>query len=377
MRGLFVLGVVFSLASFSTLAAQRIPSYPLPPADAIHPHEFTSISSLRELRDGRVIVTDGREQRLLLLDYRTGESREIGRKGKGPNEYSMVAHVIAIAGDSSAMTDFSNQRWLLLDGDRIVETVPPDNPAVLASQAVFFGADSLGHVVRKVSPTYGDGVTLTTERDSGAVVLISRRSGRADTVAKLRLAPRRMERRSDADGRITFSSTFVTQLLAAEEDFVLFRDGALAVGRHAPFRVDWRLPDGRWVYGDSIPIPKIRVTPRERRVYDERQVAARAGQTPMPAGFPQPPKADFPEFIPAFPMGQGLFAGPRGTLLVRRTKSADFPAMTYLVIDRAGKLTGTFTLSNREAVVGVSDRAIYISERDEDDLVFLRRHPFR
>jgi hypothetical protein len=51
--------------------------------------------------------------------------------------------------------------------------------------------------------------------------------------------------------------------------------------------------------------------------------------------------------------------------------------MTYLVIDRAGKLTGTFTLSNLERVEGVSERAIYISERDEDDLVFLRRHPWR
>lgn len=84
------------LVSAAPLAAQRIPTFALPPADVTHPHEFTSITSMRELPDGRVIVTDGRERQLLVLDFATGESREIGRKGSGPNEYTMVGFVRAI-----------------------------------------------------------------------------------------------------------------------------------------------------------------------------------------------------------------------------------------------------------------------------------------
>jgi hypothetical protein len=376
MRRPMFLCTIGLLVSAGPLAAQRIPTFTLPPADVVHPHEFTSVTSVRELSDGRVIVTDGREQRLLVLDFATGESREIGRKGSGPNEYTMVGFVRAIAGDSSAFPDLLGRRWLLLSGDRIVTTIPPDDPAVLASQGYFVGADVRGNVVRRVNPPVRDGLTLATERDSGAVVMIARATGKADTVTWVRSAPRRITRSTNAQGRVTSSSTQITQLLPAEEDFVLFPDGALAVGRHDPFRVDWRLPDGRWVRGDSIPIPKIRVTARERRAYEDRQTVS-ATPMPRPAGVPDQLKADFPDFIPAFPFGQGLFQGPQGQLLVRRTKSADFPAMTYLVIDRRGKLTGTFTLSNREKVEGVSERAIYISERDEDDLVFLRRHPFR
>jgi hypothetical protein len=357
----------------AALAAQQIPTIPLPAANAVHPHEFTGITSLRELSDGRVLVTDGREQRLLVLDFRTGTSREIGRKGRGPNEYSNVGFVHAIAGDSSIMADFSQRRWLLFHRDSIVATVPPDNPASQAAGGVLLGADGLGRVVLRKDPPIRDGTTFQTERDSGALVLISRRTGRADTVTRVRLAPRRLTQKTNADGRITESSRMVTQLLPAEEDYELFPDGALAVARLDPFRVDWRLPDGRWIRGDSIPVRKIAFDARERRAYEARN----PGPPPqLPPGFELPP-AEYPRFVPPFPTSQGVMAGPRGQLLVRRTKSADFPTMTYLLIDRTGKVVGTFTLSNRESVVGASSTAIYISEKDEDDLIRLRRHPWR
>lgn len=361
------------LLASQSLGAQQIPTVALPAANAVHPHEFSGITSLRELSDGRVIVTDGREQRLLVLDFRTGTSREIGRKGRGPNEYANVGFVHAVGGDSSIMADFLQRRWLLLHRDSIVVTVPPDNPAAQAAGGVFLGADALGRVVLRKDPPVRDGTTFQTERDSGAIVLISRRTGRADTVTRVRLAPRRLTQKTNADGRITESSTMVTQLLPAEEDYELFPDGALAVARLDPFRVDWRLPDGRWIRGDSIPVRKIPVDARERRAYEARNSGPRPQ---MPPGFEMPP-AEYPRFVPPFPIGQGVMAGPRGLLLVRRTKSADFPTMTYLVIDRTGKAIGTFTLSNRERVVGASANALYISESDEDDLIRLRRHPWR
>ncbi len=354
---------------------QQVPAISLAAADAVHPHEFTFITSVRELSDGRVIVTDGREQQLLVLDFATGTSREIGRKGRGPGEYAMVAMVRPLAGDSSMMVDLGTRRWVMFLGDRIVDVVPPDHPAILATQGFFLYADAAGRVVRRFDPPTRDGTTYRTDRDSGAVVFVSRRTGRADTVASVRLAPRRLTQQTNAEGRVIASSTFPTQLLPAEEDFVLFPDGALAVARLDPFRVDWLLPDGRRVRGDSLPVPKLAVTARERRAYEARNAGAQS--QPTPAGVPAPPAADFPQFIPPFPLGQGVFAGPRGLLLVRRTKSADYPAMSYLVIDRRARLVGTFTLSNRERVEGASDRYLYVSARDEDDVVRLRRHAWR
>jgi hypothetical protein len=356
------------------LAAQQIPTMRVSAPDVVHSHEFTSITSVRELSDGRVLVTDGRERRLVVLDFATSAARDVGRTGRGPMEYENVGFIQQTTGDSSIMADLMARRWLVLHRDSIVQTIPPDHPAIVATRSLFNAADSRGFVARRVDPPLRDGVTIRTERDSSALVLYARATGRADTVARLRAAPRQLSQRTDAQGRIVESSTYSTQLLPSEEDFALFSDGAIAVARLNPFRIDWRLPDGRWIHGDSLPIPKIRVDARERRAFEARNPGPR--WTP-PAGFPQPPVAEFPDHVPPFPMGQGLVRGPRGVLFVRRTKSADFPDMTYLVIDRSGRLVGTFTLTSRERIEGASDRALYISERDEDDIIRLRRHRWR
>jgi hypothetical protein len=360
-----------------TLSAQQPAAIRLAPPSAVHPHEFTGITSVRELSDGRVIVTDGREQRLLVLDFSTGRSREIGRRGRGPMEYSMVSTVTPLRGDSSIMADFMVRRWLVFDRDSIVQTLPPDHPAVAATEGLFTASDALGRVARRVDRPIRDGVTFITERDSSALVVFDRVTGRADTVAMLRRNPRRRTQQTNADRRIISSSTADTELMPSGEDFVLFPDGALAVARLDPFRVDWRLPDGRWLYGDSLPIPKIPFDARERRAYDARIRPSQGAPPPMPAGIPAAPERIAPRFVPPFPYVGAVSRGPRGLLLVRREKSADFPEMTYLVIDRTSRLVGTFTLSNRERVEGASETALYISERDEDDLIRLRRHPWR
>lgn len=364
--------VVFLTLCAPMLSAQQLPFVRLARAEAVHPHEFTSISSVRALSDSRVIVTDGREQRLLILDFASGESREIGRRGRGPMEYSIVSTVRPLGGDSSILSDFLARRWLLLSRDSIVQTLPPDHPAIVATRAIFMDSDARGRVAMRVDPPLRDGVTLRTERDSAAVVLYSRSTGAADTIAKVRQSRRQLSQQTNAEGVITQSSSLLATLMPSEEGFVLFPDGAVAVARLDPFRVDWRLPDGRWLKGDSLPIAKIAVDARERRAYEARNPPTRT-QMPLPAAVTVP-QADFPRWVPPFPMGSGLAPGPRGQLLVRRAKSADFPDMTYLVISRAGRIVGTFTLSNRERVEGASDDALYISERDEDDILRLRRH---
>lgn len=181
--------VIAASALLSDAAAQAVRQIVLEPASGTHPREFTWASSVRELSDGRVIVTDGGEQRLVVLDFATGEATEFGSKGRGPQEFSMLAVLHATRADSSIMTDIMGRRWLLFDGARVVETVPPDNAAVLAVESVIHGADALGHVMMRKSPPRSDGVTVTGIEDSSAVVLVDRSTGQADTVAMLRTGP--------------------------------------------------------------------------------------------------------------------------------------------------------------------------------------------
>ncbi len=338
------------------------------------PEEFTAITSVRELRDGRVLVTDGREQRLVVADFRTGRVEQVGRKGGGPGEYGMVGMVRPLAGDSSIMADLMGRRWLLFDGAQIVGQHSSDHPAVLAAQGFMVDSDALGRVLSRRMPDRRDGVTITDARDSSVLVLVARRTGQADTVARVRNAERRFETVRNAEGRVTRSSMTMAGPLRTEEQAVLFADGWLAVARLEPFRVDWRAPDGTWTRGAPLPVPQIRVDARERAAFLERNASAYAQPT-MP-GLPasQPPSAsDFPATVPPFPMG-AVTQGPAGRLLIRRHRSADVGPSHYLVIDRQGALLGEIILPVSETIVGASERTVYVAAKDEDDIQRLRRH---
>src|SRR3954468_3153784 len=76
--------------------------------DAVHAAEWSDIVAVRELRDGRVVVLDGREQVVKLVDMKTGSATMIGAKGNGPGEYRLPLQLIPLPGDSSALYDEAN-----------------------------------------------------------------------------------------------------------------------------------------------------------------------------------------------------------------------------------------------------------------------------
>ena len=115
-------------------AAQQPATVRLQPHDARLETGFTSISSIRELSDGRILVTDPRDLQLVVADFRTGEVKPVSRRGAGPGEYGMAGMVYAIGGDSSLMPDFMQRRVLLFDADKAVATVAADNAMIKATQ---------------------------------------------------------------------------------------------------------------------------------------------------------------------------------------------------------------------------------------------------
>ena len=86
-------------------------------ADADFAEPFTQIAAVRELKDGRVLVADPREKIVLLIDFKTGRAIKIGREGSGPGEYVLPQRIIALPGDTSAIYDPSNQRYLIITPD--------------------------------------------------------------------------------------------------------------------------------------------------------------------------------------------------------------------------------------------------------------------
>jgi hypothetical protein len=117
----------------AALNAQEAPRLTLAPPNATLGEEFTYVTWVRELRDGRVIITDRGDARIVVADLTSGKVTQVGRAGRGPGEYSNARPVWSISRDSGLMID-ADRRWLLFDGAAIVATFGVSLPAVAATR---------------------------------------------------------------------------------------------------------------------------------------------------------------------------------------------------------------------------------------------------
>lgn len=355
------------------LVAQPVRRIPLKAPHATLTSEFVSISSVRELADGRVLVTDNRENQLYVADFQSLYAEKLGRKGKGPGEWTRLGDVLASNGDSSIIGDPGNRRWLLLDGSRIVGAVPPDHPAVHAVGGLVTDVDRMGRVLVKRQVPARHGTTVFTRADSTVLVFVARSSGRIDTAAKARMMPYRLEEVVDANGRVQSAMGFATEPNALAESARLFVDGWLAVVRLEPLRIDWRSPTGTWTYGKALPLREERVDDAERKATQARYDTLRAQA--LKHGWPEPVMPALPATLPVNTRDPGLTTWD-GRLLVLRRASASNPSTRYLVINRRGDLDGEIVMGARERIVGFGPRTVYTAFKNEDDIEFLRRHPW-
>lgn len=330
--------------------------------------EFTRVAAVRELAEGRALVTDAAERKLFVVDFSAGTAVQLGREGQGPEEYRSVGALFAIGADSTLLVDLMGGRWLLLHGGKIAATVGSDAPAIRNGARSPTGADSRGNVLATRAMGGGVGPGAAPLRtDSSHLVRIARATGQGDTVAALFARPSRIRVSGPPDRPTAVEIT--TNPLAAGDLAAMFDDGTIAVARVSPYRVDWIAPDGRTTRGAPLPFTHVGVSAREKDAVMRRQ-AEQSGRAPQaPESVP-----DWPDILPPFLAG-ALLPAPDGRLWIRRTPSAADPSVHYDVITRTGQLAARITMSAREQVVGFGRSAIYTVVTDEDALQRLRRHP--
>src|SRR5690606_5447120 len=107
IRNAVLLGI-----SASTVGAQPVPTRALTTPTATFDEPFTWVGGLRELRDGRVVVADRRDNTLQLIDFARGVASPIGREGAGPGEYGLPMSVLPLPADTTLVWDAVNNRFL-------------------------------------------------------------------------------------------------------------------------------------------------------------------------------------------------------------------------------------------------------------------------
>jgi hypothetical protein len=372
VRRIIVIGLLCG-PPFAPAATAAQATMPLRPPEADLPGEYSRLVSIRELADGRVLLSDNRENVLVVADPVMGSVKPVARLGSGPLEFRRAGPLIALSGDSTLMPDLSNGRWLILAGATPVHTTTQDDRAVLLA-GIPAGADRFGHVtgVRFA----GGPPTAATVEDSTPLLRIDRGSGRIDTVTIL--ASQRVNitwRRGGGTGptiqRITIPPW------SAGEQALLFPDGSIAIARLNPYRVDWIAIDGRLQAGAPLPFEHLPFDEDEKRAWLAGS-ARRTGRAVAQADS----RDDWPDEVPPFSsvssvLGEpapALMATPEGWLAIRRFPSSTEPGTRYDMVDRQGRLARRLTLPPSERILGFGARSVYIVATDDDGIERVRRH---
>jgi hypothetical protein len=368
------------LVSFATTAAaQSTPILKLKPAAAKLDAEFSSIVAVRELADGRALVADVTENKVSVVDFASGSVTQIGRSGQGPGEYQNPRWFFRLGGDSTLLVEQRTSRWHLLAGDKVVATLPPDNAAYIALRRQALGADARGNLVATSAFIDDKAASIPANGpDSMWLVRANRRSGRIDTLTRLKAQKSSIRTVTNARGEVAGVSIFMAPF-SAPEQVGLFEDGWMAIARVEPYRVDWMSPDGKITKGRAIPWPSSKITEKDL----EFMYASRGGKAPTTPEQIAARKQQLdeqmkllPEALPPFAV-QALIPADDGTVLIRRNQTASQPLARYDLVDRSGRLRGTIVLDKGESITAVSRKWAYVVYVDDDGLNFLRRHPWQ
>jgi hypothetical protein len=361
---------------------------------------FTSITTVRELSDGRVLVNDRMEKTLQLLNLERGSGETVGRVGNGPGEYGIPGRLFALPGDTTLLADALNLRYLvILPGGKpgtsfALDDGGDDRRMVGLATAIDYYAHFY-FVNDRYGPRGASG--FSEERDQ---VVLRRSRGRVavDTIAVLGIpAGRRTATRSLPGGRVF---AYTNRPLAPEDAVAFASDGRVAIVRAGDYHVEWIGVDGRRTRGPPVPYQPVRISDAEKKAFIEGQTrpgsiivmgpggGGGAVAPPASSGGSGPPQgkaapmsralfddADigWPAVMPAFLAGAAVVA-PDGRLWVLRTRAHDDPIPTYDVFDDRGHLSERIALPAHTRLVGFGSRVVYLARKDDDDLQYLQRY---
>lgn len=364
-----VMGTAMLLAPGGGVGAQGLPDLGVPTHRLTE--SFSRVSSIRELPDGRVLILDARERRIVLADLERDEVHQVGRSGDGPGEYRQPMQLLAYRRDSTLVIDQASRRWFLIADGRIARTLTyASAPHLVRLRPPLRGVADDGRVLLMLPlpstiPSIGGTIENT---DVVALAATSLHAPRVDTLERLRGRYRgSLDLRRNIGGQdYVFANESV---LGVEEQGRLFPDGWIAVVRVDPYRVEWLSPDARRTIGSTIPYERVRVTDREKRHAIRTRLRVPPPDIFSPEDFPA-----WPEWIPPIPNG-ALLPMPDGRLAIERRVTTASTRRSYDVVDRHGVRVGQFSVDLRSFVAEIGTRGVYVVSIDEDGVHTIARHP--
>lgn len=360
---------IFTLACVPSFAvAQRTLDLTGKPVASIE-ESFTKISGVQELSPTLAVATDNMEAKVVVADFARGTIKQIGAKGRGPNEYQFPSP--PVRGPRGVYVfDTYQKRAIVIDPTGAISGMLtlPDASSLSrvrgsdGSRFYFEGSDfdpSTGRFSDSLPVVRWDPATNAVQQVArvwgGGRVVIQREGGRASLAREI----------------TPFPSLDVWMALP---------DGRLALIRRDPFRIDFVTAAGAITRGAPISHTPVAITARDRDWYRDRNTPGRmsagmvgGGSGPQRAG-PQWEDAHFPATFPPF-IAADLVTTPDGEIWIPRSFGSSDKARVYEIFDGTGALTGRARVNADSRVVGFGPRSVYVARvNPDDDLVYLAKY---
>lgn len=369
--------VVLAFAVGSALVQDPRPAAPLGRADAVLQREFSQIRGVRELRDGRVLVTDWVDEVLLVADFGHGTVRQIGRKGSGPKEYRLPASLLPLPGDSTLLVDQGNERLAVVAPDLSITRSFSSHRPGMTHAVIPRGVDAAGRFYFEIPNWTRPG---TGPNDSVIVARWDPRTGREEPIGRVRAETFRERQMRPGIPYVIFAPQDVWQVN---------RDGRVAFVRAGDYHVEWRDPAaGRLTRGPATSYRPLPVSAADRTDYVRSFVSSSpmggrgiSGLAATPAAMSSPeaiarmvPNQEFAAVRPPFTDFTPRI-GSDGTLWVERSVPAGAPRV-FDLFDRQGVRRQAVALPPGRRLLSLGAGTVYLAAGNEDGVERLERYRF-
>lgn len=288
----YVVGIA-TLANAQTDTTRRTPAAPAGPvggltvgppvrriatASAVSTEQLGSITNIRQLRDGRVLLNDGQRRRLLLLDTTLKVVDVVlDSLSETANYYgTRQGGLLAFRGDTTFFIDPAAYAMIVLgpSGKMVrVRAVPRTQDAgnFTGNNDGMPAVDAKGRIVfrmyaesapPKVAPPPGM-PWFPNDPDSAFVVGIDIDTRKLDTLGVLRIPKTESSVRINPQGGFNFTS--VTNPLPNTDEWAVLSDGVVAFVRGRDYRVDYRDGEGKVTSSQKLPYPWQHLTDDDKK----------------------------------------------------------------------------------------------------------------
>ena len=341
--------------------------------------EFTRIAGVFELPDGRLLVSDRSDERVVMVDLGGSTSAPLGRSGSGPSEYRMPGRLIRWPGDSVLLVDEGNARLGIISPNlRIVRSFVLNVPGVPAT-LVPRGVDPEGRMYAQVPRWAAEAVGR--RGDSVPILRIGGRGAQPDIVTWVLVL-------ADPPGKIRRGLPYVP--FTPQDVWAANSRGELVIARSGDYHVEWLTGNGV-VRGPKVSFKALPVTEEDKfdhtkSFLEHSSIGGRGGANSTPSGLSPLPsemltRASIEQLVkdnafasvrPPFTDDMPLLS-PAGRFWVQRS-SAIGAAPVWDVFDGVGNPVQRVTLPVGRRGIALGRNALYAIVVDNEGFERLERY---